>query len=497
MVFPKVSTRLLVLLLILILAVGIFLRVYQLGTESLWYDEASSVQEASMSLTAISQHSNQPPLYYIILNSWINLFGTSEVALRSLSAIFGVISLLLIYYVGSTLFNRRVGLISALLASISYYLINLSQEARNYSLLLILALLSYLFFIKILQNDRKLFYPFYFLATLLMGYTHVYGLLIIISQFLYLLLFWNKYKLQRLKLGITWVITIVGLVPLVLLLGGRAVSIAAQGFWIPKPGLRSIIDTLTEFSGTGQAESYIFLAFFLLAILGFFSIKSSASELSWKAPVKSLKGVTWSLNPAYIEEEVLLLIWLFVSIVIPFIESRFLTPVYLTKYMIAASPALYLLVAKGLDNLNRKWLLYPALILIILLSSLGLYQYYTLYTKQMWREAANFIENNGKAGSDIILFSDDYPYVRTPFNYYYKGDIPEFGIKTDMLTDGGVASDVENAIQGEKRLWWISDYTIQTEPVEKYLTDRYGSQSIIMRKEFFGILILLYSLSPP
>jgi len=490
----KVSTRQLVFLLLLFLALGSFLRVYHLGTESLWLDEALSIKESAMSPMGIAEDTQQPPLYFIILNFWINLLGTSEVALRSLSAIFGIISILLIYQVGSILFDRRVGLISGLLLTISSFHIYYSQEVRCYSLLVLLSLLSYLFFIKILRGDRKWHYPCYFLATLLMGYTHIYGLLIIVSQILYFLLFWSKYRLQRVKFAITAAVTIVTLLPLVPLLGGQVIYIAEHGFWIAEPGLRSIFETLTRFAGSGPAKNLILLTFFLLLIIGFFSIKFDASKWRWRMPVESLKNITWIVRLELIEKELLLIIWLSISILMPFIVSKFMTPIYYTRYMIGASPALYLLVAKGIGNLNRKWLFYPVLIFITLLSSLGLYQYYGTYVKEQWRDVASFVGSNGKVETDVIVFYKNY--MQIPFDYYYQGNIPEFGIRQNMKESEEIATFVNDAIQEKERLWLVLSHAGQTVPIRDYLMDRYGSQ-LVIQKEFVNVSIFLFTLSPP
>jgi mannosyltransferase len=488
------KSRQVVLLLLLILALGSFLRIYDLGAESIWLDEAWSIQESAMSIQGIAQNSNQPPLYFLILNFWINLFGTSEVALRSLSAIFGIISILFIYQVGSTLFNRRVGLISGLLSAISYYHIYYSQEARGYSLLLLLSLLSYLFFIEILQEDGKWHYPGYFLANLLLGYTHIYGLFIIASQILYFLLFWNKYRAQRVKFITTVAVTIVTLLPLVPLMWGRVVSIAQRGFWIPAPNFGTIWDTLATFAGSGGGREVILLTFVLLAIIGFFSIKMVESKWRWKEPLQSLSSLGRSIKLESIEQELLLIIWLSFPIIIPFIISQFMTPIYLTRYMIGASPAFYLLVAKGMGNLNRKWLFYPVLIFIILLSSFGLQSYYKNDVKEQWREVANLVELNSMRNDVIIVCAF---YYRLPFDYYYQGDLAEFGIARDLEDTEELTTFVNYAVRGKDRLWLILCYSAQSAPIRSYLTNRYGSRSILMEEHFVGILVLLFDLSPP
>ncbi|MFH1085526.1 MAG: glycosyltransferase family 39 protein, partial [Chloroflexota bacterium] len=112
----------LVLLGILGLAIG--LRFYRLGAQSLWNDEGTSVALAQRDLPTIALHASQdihPPLYYVLLHGWIGLVGTSEFAVRALSALAGVA------VVGATyLYVRRrrpsdqgAALAAALLAAVS------------------------------------------------------------------------------------------------------------------------------------------------------------------------------------------------------------------------------------------------------------------------------------------------------------------------------------------------------------------------------------------
>jgi len=494
MKLPGIPAWQITLLLLLILALGGFLRIYDLGAESLWLDEAWSIHESAMSPQQIAEHANQPPLYFLILNFWINLFGTSEVALRSLSAIFGIISILFIYQVGSTLFNRKVGLISGLLSAISYYHIYYSQEARGYSLLLLLSLLSYLLFIEILQEDGKWHYPIYFLANLLLGYTHIYGLFIIASQIFYFLLFWNKYRAQRVKFATTVAVTIVALLPLVPLMWGRVVSIAQRGFWIPEPNLGTIWNSLATFAGSGGGREFILLTFVLLAIIGFFSIKMVENKWRWKEPLQNLSSLGRSIRLESIEQELLLIIWLFFPIVISFIISQFMTPIYLTRYTIGVSPAFYLLVAKGMGNLNRKWLFYPVLIFIILLSSFGLQSYYKNDVKEQWREVANLVELNSMRNDVIIVCAG---YYRLPFDYYYQGVLKEVGIGRDVEDTEELTTFVDDAVHGKDRLWLVLCHDGQGAPIMSYLISRYGSRSIPMEEHFASISVLLFDLSPP
>ena len=485
-----------ILLLMLIIVTGAFLRLYNLGSESIWLDEAASINLSSQSVASIVEESpnqNHPPLYFIILHFWIKAFGTSEVATRSLSAVLGILSILLIYQVGSLLFTKRVGLISGFLSAISYYHIYYSQEVRTLSPLLFLSLLSYLLFIKILKGDRKWYYPCYFLANLLLGYTHIFGLFIIASQIIYFLLFWSNYKQQRAKLLSTVVVTIVTLFPLVPLIYGRAAALAEHGFWIPAPGLGSIFNTLVRYAGAGPGREFILLTFFLLIVVGFFSIEVVGGRWNQAKPLASLESVRCSIKFGSIEQDLLLIMWLSLPILIPFVESYFMTPIYAIRYLICASPAFYLLVARGMGNLHWKYIFYPILIFIVFLSFFGLQQYYSNPGKAQWREAAVFIEMNSNADSDVAVFCASF--FQNPFNYYYKGELERLGISNRVSDIQKLGAFVDSAVDGKDRLWLILDSGSQTAPIRGYLVDRYGSKSIILEKEFHRISIILIDLS--
>ena len=85
---------------ICITVLGTFLRFYHIGVKSLWIDEAFSFRSAQLPLSQIwgaqALVEPNPPLYYTLLKLWILFFGESEAALRSLSAVIGILTIPLI-----------------------------------------------------------------------------------------------------------------------------------------------------------------------------------------------------------------------------------------------------------------------------------------------------------------------------------------------------------------------------------------------------------------
>jgi mannosyltransferase len=130
----------------LIVLLAFALRIIRLDFQPLWWDEGYSVFFATRDFwtmierTAIDIH---PPLYYAILQLWLNLFGTSDVALRLLSVVIGTATIPLLYILARKLFtDHRIALVAAFLLAISPFHIYYSQEVRMYGLVTLLGLAS-------------------------------------------------------------------------------------------------------------------------------------------------------------------------------------------------------------------------------------------------------------------------------------------------------------------------------------------------------------------
>ena len=191
------------ILILAILFVGLFFRIYGLGNESIWLDEGFSIRLSNLNLFHIVEETSRdvhPPLYYIILHYWINLFGDSEFSTRFLSVIFGFFAIFMIYKIGSLIFCKDVGVLSSLLLGLSVFHIQYSQEVRSYSLMSLLTLLSFYFFIRLLDKRSLTVLTGYVISSLLLLYTHFFGFFIIIAQNIYFLTLFllskNDYKLN-------------------------------------------------------------------------------------------------------------------------------------------------------------------------------------------------------------------------------------------------------------------------------------------------------------
>lgn len=129
-----------------ITTLALALRIYQLGTESLWIDEGYSIEDAR-NLNFRLGVQDVRPLYNIILSLWLHL-GESEFVLRLPAALLGATAVLAVYLLGRRIASEHAGLFAAGLMAVSPLHVNHSQEVRMYSLVTLLVLLAmYEFFL--------------------------------------------------------------------------------------------------------------------------------------------------------------------------------------------------------------------------------------------------------------------------------------------------------------------------------------------------------------
>lgn len=175
---------------LLIVAVGLWLRILYLNTD-FWYDEACSWFTAKQSfpfgifdnLTTLDlQHT---PLYFFLLHFWIKFFGQVELPMRILSLIFGIATVPMVYVVAKKITkDEKVSLFASILSSVSPLLVLFSVEVRMYSMATFLVMLSLNYLIDFEnKNDNKSLVKLV-ITNLLIPYTLVGGILYNISLFI-------------------------------------------------------------------------------------------------------------------------------------------------------------------------------------------------------------------------------------------------------------------------------------------------------------------------
>jgi 4-amino-4-deoxy-L-arabinose transferase-like glycosyltransferase len=150
----KLSEKKLVLMMVL-LFVPLFL--FYLGTPSLWDDDESVYADISRQMVArndyVSAYFNdalrpeKPPLNYWFNALFYKIFGMNEFATRFGSNIFGFLGLILIYLFGKRLFNKRTGILAALITGTCFlYFVETQMAIIDTTLAFFITLTLYWFY---------------------------------------------------------------------------------------------------------------------------------------------------------------------------------------------------------------------------------------------------------------------------------------------------------------------------------------------------------------
>jgi 4-amino-4-deoxy-L-arabinose transferase-like glycosyltransferase len=163
------------------------LRFITLGVQSYHHDEvvtAGRILRGSFghAMDTVGVSESTPPLYYALAWFWTQATANTEFGLRSLSALAGVATVPVVYLIATELRGRRAGLLAAALAAFNPMLLWYSQEARAYSLLVLLCAVSMLFCFRALRRGRRRDFLLWGLASGLALATHYFAVFPILAE---------------------------------------------------------------------------------------------------------------------------------------------------------------------------------------------------------------------------------------------------------------------------------------------------------------------------
>ncbi len=187
------------------------LRFATLGAQAYHHDEivtASRVLRDGFwhAMEAVGFSESAPPLYYALAWLWTQLTGTGELGLRSVSALAGVATVPVAYLLGAELRGRRAGIVAAALVAVNPMLLWYSQEARSYSLLVLLTAAAALYFVRALNRGRRRDFTAWGVVSALALATHYFAIFPIALESAWLL--WRR---GRRALAGLWIVLLAGL----------------------------------------------------------------------------------------------------------------------------------------------------------------------------------------------------------------------------------------------------------------------------------------------
>lgn len=174
-----------------LVALAALLRLPTLDAQSFWFDESVTAVDVvrpglGETLRAVPSQELAPPLHPLLGWLWAQLFGEGEAALRSLSALAGILTVPVVHSAAARLGGARAGLVAATLAAVNPLLVWYGQEARVYALLMLLAALGFLFFVRALRRTPRALAAWSAFSCLAL-LSHYFAVLVVAPQLLWLL----------------------------------------------------------------------------------------------------------------------------------------------------------------------------------------------------------------------------------------------------------------------------------------------------------------------
>ena len=159
---------------------SLWLRTRALGA-SLWMDEGLSIGIASQpffDIPGVLRQDGSPPLYYLMLNVWMDVVGRGPADTQGLSVAVSLMAVPGGLWAGWTLFGRRAGLICAALGATNPFLTIYAQETRMYSLMVVLSLLTSAAFLHVYVYRHRRYLAVFAALLAAMLYTHSWGIFV-------------------------------------------------------------------------------------------------------------------------------------------------------------------------------------------------------------------------------------------------------------------------------------------------------------------------------
>jgi len=387
------------IILFFVITFGSILRIYELGRESLHIDEAATAIGSSLpSIPALIQYwfsvGHQSP-YFLMMHYWIKLFGQSEFALRLPSAVFGVMSIYIMFLLARRLFNNeKTALLSSYLLAVSTINIYYSQCARPYSIVVFLVLMSFLFLLRALEKNTKPLWATYICFTLFSLLINTSTLPILICHLLFIVLFWTRYRsyIKPGRIALVFGLILLAYLPfLVMFIRPNIRYIDAAGRF-SMLSLNTFMHHFNIFGGEIYQEimyanptrnpALIIPTNIFGIMLSMLCLAGVFNSLKARNRNRECKTVT------------LLTLWLAIPIVLPFIFSHLVAPVFgPVRYVLYVSCAYYLLIGKGVMSLKKNLRLL-LLTFIVLMGLVSLQEYYRVEKNTPWKKICSYIKTN-------------------------------------------------------------------------------------------------------
>jgi hypothetical protein len=398
-----------------VVVLGALLRFTTLDRQSFWYDEAVTwgIVRHGLGhvLSTVPRSESTPPLYYVLLWLWSRVFGVGGAGLRAFSALCSTLTIPVVWAIGRRLVSNRVGLIAALLTAVNPFLFWYAQEARSYSMLLLMCALSLLALVWALESPGRGRVLVWGIVSALAVATHYYAAVVIAPEGLWLATILHRRGLltrARVALGAAPIAIVGGaLIPLAIRQNdGRAGYIATKGGSMPYR-LAQLVKQ--DIIGDGQPHKV------LLTVIGCAAVLAALALLVMRAARRE--------RSAALMMTVIGVAGVLLALVVATVGTNYFN----TRNLIPTWPAVMLVVAIGLGAVRGGRMGAITTAVLVVLSGYCIWNIVSnpWYQRTNWRGAARSL---GPATSPRVIVAD------------IQGEIPLLPYLPDLAVDpaGGV-----------------------------------------------------------
>ena len=466
-----------------LVAGGAVLRLYLLGSKSIWLDEAFSIVMGHRGLLDLLHRvvlaDTHPPLYYLLLKFWM-IPGAGEAWVRMLSAIFSIAAIPVMYALVARLYDdKRIGLVGATILAFSPFQVWYAQEARMYAMLTFLVLLSAYFFFRALQTGERRDWIGYAIATTLALYTDNGAIWYVATISIFYLVSMNRFQgkamdwfLSNAAIGLLYI-------PWLPLFLEQARQVT-QSFWLPAPTFQTVLGTFLDFHSFNFPLTELSLLYMALIFVWVTIVPAG----EWQRRLASM--------------------WLFVPLATSLLLSL-RQPIFLSRNLIAASLGYYLLIAGTIWRFHSRKATLALLLPLVAMNLVSIGHNAWREQKEDWRAVAGYVASSAqKKPAGIVVFIPGY--VELPFSYYFKDyhmPIDTQGYPGDEVLlhpQPKQVEDIARVLEGHPYVWLVVRDIELADPnwtVKAWLdTHGYVRQKDLVRESIIVLTYIRWDLAP-
>ncbi|MFA5268985.1 MAG: glycosyltransferase family 39 protein [Methanoregula sp.] len=440
------------LLLMLVTAAGLFLRLYGLGNASISMDEAVDIFLSGLSISDIWAYIAHgfifhPPLFYWVQHI-VLLVGTGEFIVRLPSALYGALTIPVVYLLGKEFHSRDIGILSAGLLALSPFHIFYSQDARPYAMMLLFCAIASVYFMEAIRTDSGNAWALFGIFSGLSAWTVFYAAVLTFSLMLFVVIDRRRRILRGFDEnralyvgGIFYLIVIMPLAGMIRdLFVLREVSDVTWGL----KGLDVVTESFKDFYSHNELLMAVAIIMLIIGIAGLYQYDRRkcallATMIFMPLAVSILVSYKLAIEPRY---------------------ALIILPALVVGMAMTCAVADHLVRQQKI--LSRMGILVLFLLFITALSIPPVHDLYTSTVKfnQDWRNMSVTVSALTGPGDVVIILPD---YMARPFDYYYSAE-------REGTTEFAVTSiaQLEKAyrIKGSHRMVIVEDADHQAPPMQ-------------------------------